>query len=68
LTAWCSMSDLRIKTCTECKRTLISIDYYGESLHGCVPCNRWQSAGSDLWEELPEEDLHALARMVPALS
>jgi hypothetical protein len=57
------MSDLRIKTCSECKRTLILIDYYGESLHGCLSCNRWQAPGSDLSEELPEEDLHALVDM-----
>ena len=56
------MSELRIKACTE--RPLTLIDYYGEMLQGCLSCNRWQASSSDLWEDLPEEDLHALAAMM----
>jgi len=54
------LSELRIKACTECKRPLTLIDYYGQTLQGCLSCNKWQSSKAELWEVLPEEDLHAL--------
>jgi hypothetical protein len=60
------LSELRIKVCTECKRPVTLIDYYGETLQGCLSCNRWQASNSELWEDLPEEDLHALVAMMRA--
>jgi hypothetical protein len=47
--------------CPKCRRPLISIDYYGERLVGCIGCNRWGRRGDKtLIMELLEADLEAL--------
>ena len=32
---------MRDNVCRYCSRPLMSIDYYGEMLIGCIECNRW---------------------------
>ena len=32
---------MRDNVCRYCNRQLMSIDYYGEMLIGCIDCNRW---------------------------
>ena len=53
-----------IGICDQCKRPLMRIDRYGEEFVGCVACNRWGSSSNDLFMELPEDDLNALADMM----
>lgn len=53
-----------IGICDRCKRPLMRIDRYGEEFVGCVACNRWGSSSTDLFMELSEDDLHALADMM----
>jgi hypothetical protein len=49
--------------CPKCRRLLISIDYYGELLVGCIECNRWGRPGDKtLVMELLEADLDALRK------
>jgi hypothetical protein len=52
-----------IARCHECKRQLTAIDYYGERLTGCMTCNIWWPPSGPI-KRLPEEDLHALYRMM----
>ena len=51
-----------IGICDRCKRPLMRIDRYGEEFVGCVA--RWGSSSTDLFMELPEDDLHVLADMM----
>src|SRR4029079_18873853 len=47
--------------CPKCRRLLISIDYYGELLVGCIACNRWGRPGDKtLVMELLEADIEEL--------
>jgi hypothetical protein len=55
---------MTLSNCDRCKRPLIEIDHFGESLIGCIDCNRWGWCGSRrLFMELPEEELEALRRI-----
>jgi hypothetical protein len=47
--------------CPYCNGALIEIDHFGESLVGCIDCNRGGRPGDDkLIMELMESDLEAL--------
>ncbi len=52
---------MRDNVCRYCNRQLMSIDYYGEMLIGCIDCNRWgRPDDKDLVMEFLEDDLEAL--------
>src|SRR6516165_7303998 len=53
-----------IGICDQCKRPLMRIDRYGEEFVGGLACNRWGSSSTDLFMELTEDDLRALAEMM----
>jgi ribosomal protein L37AE/L43A len=56
------MNDL--DACPSCHRPLMEIDRYGETLIGCVHCNRWGHPGDKhLVMELQEEDIEALRNL-----
>jgi hypothetical protein len=53
---------MRDNVCRYCKRQLMSIDYYGDTLIGCIDCNRWGRHGDKkLIMQLREDDLDATA-------
>ena len=52
---------MRDNVCGYCSRPLMSIDYYGEMLIGCIDCNRWgRPNDEELILKLLEDDLEAL--------
>jgi hypothetical protein len=56
---------MRHGVCRYCKRPLMSIDYYGEVLIGCIDCNRWGYPGDKkLTMELLKYDLDVLRESV----
>jgi hypothetical protein len=55
----------RMSVCPYCNRPLMSIDYYGDVLIGCVDCNRWgRPDDKTLVMELLEDALEAVRATV----
>ena len=56
---------MRDKRCRYCNLQLMSIDYHGEMLIGCIDCNRWgRPDDKELIMKLLEDDLEALRARV----
>lgn len=55
--------DADMRTCDYCGNVLIEIDRDGETLIGCIPCNKWGRDGEALTMELDERDITDLRKM-----
>jgi hypothetical protein len=57
---------MRKDICPDCKGPVIKIDHYGESLIGCIQCNRWKpvdNPNAHMFVQLPDDDLQALSNL-----